>query len=190
MDRLLVTGRVGGKARRRAGMLLEVIYATGLRVSEALQVKLQHLMLNDGALLVEGGKGGKSRIVLVPPRTCERVERYLEEVRPLILSGVRSPYLFPTRSGKAQSRQGAWRDLKELGRSAGIGRPLYPHLLRHTCATHLLESGCDLRTVQILLGHADISTTEIYTHVLEERKRQVFQAAHPRAGGMSGQDRD
>jgi integrase/recombinase XerD len=181
MAALLDAGRRGGKANRRAGMLLELLYATGLRISEALNLRAEHIIFDSGIILVESGKGSKGRTVLMPKATVERLKDYLSGVHKLLTSDRYSPYVFPTRSGKALSRQMAWKDLKALGKSAGIKTGLHPHLLRHTCATHLLENGCDLRTVQILLGHADISTTEIYTHVLEERKRAVFQKAHPRA---------
>jgi integrase/recombinase XerD len=162
-------------------MLLELVYATGLRISEALGIRLEHLILDDGFILVEKGTGSKARQVVVAPATIERINYYLAEIRPLLLEGGYSPFLFPTRSGRPLSRQMAWKDLRDLGRAAGISPTLHPHLLRHTCATHLLEGGCDLRTVQILLGHAEISTTEIYTHVVEEHKRKVFMRAHPRS---------
>jgi integrase/recombinase XerD len=181
MAALLDAGRRGGKAHRRAGMLLEILYATGLRISEALNLRKEHILYSDGIILVESGKGAKGRTVLVPKSTMARLEEYLSGVHPSIATDRGSPYIFPTRSGGALSRQMAWKDLKTLGKIAGLKTELHPHLLRHTCATHLLENGCDLRTVQILLGHADISTTEIYTHVLEERKRSVFKKAHPRA---------
>ncbi len=181
MEKVLEAGRSGGKARRRAGMLVELMYATGLRVSEALSLKMAHLGLDEGAIHVESGKGGKGRKVPVPESTVEKLRLYVDEVRPLIAADWSTPYVFPTRTGGPLSRQAAWRDLKDLGKAAGVSTELYPHVFRHTCATHLLEGGCDLRTVQLLLGHADISTTEIYTHVLEGRKREVFQDAHPRS---------
>lgn len=181
MESLLETGRKGSKIQRRTGMLLELIYASGLRISEALALRIEHIRFDEGIVFIESGKGSKSRLALVPPATLERLKHYLSEIRPLILEGNVSTFLFPTRSGKALSRQMAWRDLKLLAKAAGISAKLHPHVLRHTCATHLLENGCDLRTVQLLLGHADISTTEIYTHVVEEQKRKVFHQAHPRA---------
>jgi len=181
MEKLLRTGRSGEKIERRAGMLLELMYATGLRISEAVELRLEHVLLNEGIILVEKGKGGKGRIAVIPGTTGKRLQEYIDEVRPLILGGQASRWLFPTRSGQNIRRQSAWRDLKALGKKAGIETEIHPHLLRHTCATHLLENGCDLMTVQALLGHADISTTEIYTHILEERKRSVFKKAHPRS---------
>jgi integrase/recombinase XerD len=181
MDALLEAGRHGSRTHRRNGMLLELMYATGLRISEAIRIRMEHLMLGDGAILVELGKGSKDRIVLIPPITRIHLEEYIRDIRPLILDTVHSSWVFPTSGGKPLDRQAAWRGIKELGREAGLKTSLHPHLLRHTCATHLLENGCDLLTVQALLGHADISTTEIYTHILEERKRKVFASAHPRA---------
>jgi integrase/recombinase XerD len=186
MEALLEAGRKGGKIQRRAGMLLELMYATGVRISEAVGLRLEHLLLDEGVILVEQGKGGKGRMVLIPNITKEHLREYLSEVRLLILGGDSSGWVFPTTSGAALGRQSAWRNLRELGKEAGIETELHPHLLRHTCATHLLENGCDLITVQALLGHADISTTEIYTHILEERKRSVFARAHPRARQVKG----
>ncbi len=183
MDRLITAGRSGTKINRRAGMMLELMYATGLRISEVVGLRMEHLLLDDEnpAILVIDGKGGKARMSPLPDRTIASMGEYLDEVRPLILSEANSHFVFPTVSGKRVSRQGAWKDLKSLGKAAGIETALYPHLLRHTCATHLLESGCDLITVQEILSHADISTTEIYTHILKKQKRQVFYKSHPRA---------
>ena len=178
---LLKTGRKGSKVQRRTGILLELMYAAGLRVSEAVKLKLENVRFDDSVIVVPEGKGGRGRICPIPPATLSRLKLYLDEVRPLILSGGYSPFLFPARTGRPLSRQSAWRDIKSLGRAAGLEIDLHPHLLRHTFATHLLENGCDLRTVQLLLGHSDISTTEIYTHVIEERKRRVFLQSHPRA---------
>jgi integrase/recombinase XerD len=162
-------------------MLLELMYATGLRISEAVELRLEHVLPKESIIMVEKGKGGKGRIVVIPGTTKKHLDQYIDSVRPLILGEEASRWLFPTRSGKNIKRQAAWRDLKALGKRAGIETGIHPHLLRHTCATHLLENGCDLMTVQALLGHADISTTEIYTHILEERKRSVFKKAHPRS---------
>jgi len=186
MERLLRAGMRGGKVERRAGMLVELMYATGLRVSEAVGLRVEHLLLDEAVILVQRGKGGKGRVVVAPPITLRHLREYLTEVLPLILEDSHSSQVFPTSSGRAMGRQAAWKDIKALGRAAGIETPLHPHVLRHTCATHLLENGCDLLTVQMLLGHADISTTEIYTHILEERKRSVFSSAHPRAGRVRG----
>ena len=183
MKKLLEMGKHGGKYQRRTGMLIELMYATGARISEAVSLRLENLLLDTDtpAILIREGKGGKPRISPLTKQTAENLSEYLDEVRPLILEGVPSPWVFPTRTGKPVARQTAWADIKQLGKLAGLAEKLHPHVLRHTCATHLLENGCDLRTVQLLLNHSDISSTEIYTHVLEERKRSVFQTAHPRA---------
>jgi len=181
IEKLLRAGRSGSKVQRRNGMILELMYATGMRVSEAVKLRVEHILLDQDAIIVESGKGRKGRIVLIPPSTRRRIEEYIGAVRPLITEGGHSRWVFPTRSGRAVDRQSVWRGLRELGRQAEIKSKIHPHLLRHTCATHLLENGCDLMTVQALLGHADISTTQIYTHILEDRKRRVFSAAHPRA---------
>ncbi len=185
MQRVLRAGRTGETTQRRAGMLVELMYATGLRVSEAVTLRMEHLLLDEGVILVESGKGGKGRAVVVPPSTGKQLMSYLEEVRPIVLGGKACRWVFPTRNGKPLARQSAWKAIRSLGEKAGLKKELHPHLLRHTCATHLLEHGCDLITVQTLLGHADISTTEIYTHILEERKREVFKRAHPRSGRES-----
>jgi integrase/recombinase XerD len=181
MQALLDEGLRGNKNQRRAGMLLELLYATGLRISEALNLKMQHIVFQEGTILVESGKGAKGRVAVMPPTTSDHLRQYIDEIRPLILESGYSPYVFPTKTGSALSRQAAWSDLRKLANATGIKTKLHPHLLRHTCATHLLDNGCDLRTVQLLLGHADISTTEIYTHVVESRKRRAFQQFHPRA---------
>ncbi len=181
MEVLLEAGRTGTKTQRRVGMIIELMYATGLRVSEAVGLRLEHIVFKENIILVESGKGGKDRVVILPEITSRRLREYIDEVRPLILGGGYSSWVFPTRTGRSIDRQTAWRDMKAIAREAGLKVDLHPHLLRHTCATHLIENGCDLLTVQALLGHSDISTTEIYTHILEDRKRKVFNAAHPRA---------
>jgi len=178
---LLGAGRKGTKTQRRTGMILELMYATGMRVSELVSIRMEHFVPDEDVILIEKGKGAKGRLVVLPPSTRQHLDDYISGARALILESGFSPWLFPTRSGKNIDRQSVWRNLKELGKIAGIKVEIHPHLLRHTCATHLLENGCDLITVQTLLGHSDISTTEIYTHVLEKRKRSVFRKAHPRA---------
>jgi integrase/recombinase XerD len=181
IKKLLDEGRKGDKLQRRTGIMLEVMYATGMRVSEMVGLRLEHLLLDEGVILIEKGKGSKGRTVLVPAITVKHLVEYLDEIRPLILEGGYSPWVFVSKAGNAINREYVWTLFKNLAKDAGIVKPMMPHLLRHTCATHLLENGCDLLTVQNLLGHSHISTTEIYTHVLEERKRKVFNVAHPRA---------
>jgi integrase/recombinase XerD len=164
--------------------LLEVLYATGVRVSELVGLRLTDLFLDQGYLQCHG-KGGKQRIVPLGDEATAWVRRYLTEARPVLARGRQSPWLFlNARAAQRLSRVGFWKILKAHGVKAGITsqkRPLTPHLLRHSFATHLLERGADLRAIQAMLGHADLTTTQIYTHVLEARLRQVYDRYHPRA---------
>ena len=160
--------------------MLEVLYATGIRVSELISLKLEDINLPVGYLTCMG-KGSKERIVPLGRKALERLEQYLKEARGTLVRRGTSPYLFTNRSGAKMSRQGFWKLLKAHGRTAGIKRRLSPHVLRHSFATHLLEHGADLRAVQMMLGHADISTTQIYTHVNRERLRRIYHDFHPRA---------
>ncbi|HEY6391142.1 MAG TPA: site-specific tyrosine recombinase XerD [Bryobacteraceae bacterium] len=160
--------------------MLELLYATGLRVSELCKVGASDLELNMGVVRVLG-KGNKHRIVPVGKAAIRAVELYLASGRPLLLKGRPSPYLFITNRGGAMSRQAFWKLLAGHGKKAGIFHDLTPHVLRHTFATHLLEGGADLRSVQTMLGHADISTTQIYTHVMRSRLRKTVDEHHPRA---------
>jgi integrase/recombinase XerD len=162
--------------------MLELLYATGLRVSELVDLKLFELSLSDQVLRATG-KGDKQRMVPLGDIAADWLQRYLAEARPVILKGRASDHVFVTgrRTGKAMTRQMAWTLIKKHATVAGIPREkISPHVLRHAFATHLLNHGADLRVVQLLLGHADISTTQVYTHVARERLKQLHERHHPR----------
>ncbi|TDI49692.1 MAG: site-specific tyrosine recombinase XerD [Acidobacteria bacterium] len=160
--------------------MLELLYATGLRISELLRLRLGDIHLDAGYLRC-WGKGSKERVVPLGSQADAAVQRYLAAGRPVLLKGRRSEFLFVNRQGGALSRQGFWKRIKRYGIEAGIAQPLSPHVLRHSFATHLLENGADLRAVQLMLGHSDISTTQIYTHVNRERLKRLYHDFHPRA---------
>ncbi|HPU21029.1 MAG TPA: site-specific tyrosine recombinase XerD [Alicycliphilus sp.] len=159
--------------------MLELMYASGLRVSELVTLKTFHLGLAEGVLRIMG-KGGKERLVPFGDEARRWLERYLLEARGVILGGQQTDDLFVTQRGSAMSRVMFWIIVKKCAQLAGITAPLSPHTLRHAFATHLLNHGADLRVVQLLLGHADISTTTIYTHVARERLKQLHAQHHPR----------
>jgi integrase/recombinase XerD len=161
--------------------LLELLYATGLRVSELIALRPQDLHL-DAGYLTTTGKGRKQRLVPVGREAAAWVERYVREGRPALAGKRNSSRLFVNARGGGSgiTRVGFWKILKEYGRTLGIARQLSPHVLRHSFATHLLERGADLRAIQLMLGHADLSTTQIYTHVLEARMRALYERFHPR----------
>jgi integrase/recombinase XerD len=183
VEKLLEQPDSGTPMGLRDRAMLEVLYSTGLRVSELIGLRVSDLDSKVGCVRCIG-KGDKERIVPVGKKAVSMVDKYLREGRPFLLRNARvngGPALFVNRRGVALSRVGVWKILSAYGRRAGLRIALTPHMLRHSFATHLLERGADLRSVQLMLGHADISTTQIYTHVVEERLKQIYKAHHPRA---------
>jgi integrase/recombinase XerD len=160
--------------------MLELLYATGLRVSELCRLEISAVERAMGLLRVTG-KGNKQRIVPFGDAAGAAIDVYLGDGRPRLLKGRASRFLFVTARGSAMTRQTFWKLLRGYGLRAGISRPLTPHVIRHSFATHLVEGGADLRSVQIMLGHADISTTQVYTHVARSRLREIVDRHHPRA---------
>ncbi len=180
VDRLLsaAAGAVPEDVRDRT--MLDLLYATGLRVSELVLLKLREVNRSAGFLLTFG-KGGKERLVPLGEAAALSLEEYLATVRPKLDKKGTSEYLFLSRLGKPMTRQAFWNIIKKRAVQAGIGKNISPHTLRHSFATHLLENGADLRSVQIMLGHADLSTTQIYTHITRERLKKIHEEFHPRA---------
>jgi integrase/recombinase XerD len=163
----------------RNDAMIELLYATGLRVSELVSLPMGAVNLEAGYLIAYG-KGSKERLVPIGKCAREKLSRYLTVARPHLLKMKNAHLLFINRSGKGISRQAFWMQLRDYARKAGIRRTITPHMLRHSFASHLLEGGADLRSVQMLLGHADISTTQIYTHVAREQLKRVHRENHPR----------
>jgi integrase/recombinase XerD len=184
VDRILAAPNLATPIGLRDRAMLEVLYSTGLRVSELLSLRLTDLDMRMGSVRCIG-KGDKERLVPIGRKAISAVEQYLAGARPqFIQKGGSTPYhqvLFLTRGGRKLSRISVWKILHDYGTKVGLRGRLTPHKLRHSFATHLLEGGADLRSVQLMLGHADISTTQIYTHVVEERLKQIYKAHHPRA---------
>lgn len=179
VERLLQSPIGDSAIALRDRAMLEVVYATGMRVSELINLQLGDLKLDVGCLNAFG-KGSKQRLIPLGEVALEILNKYLHYGRAKLLKDKRSEAVFLNIRGQAMSRQGFWKKLKEYAIKAGIPQNIYPHMLRHSFATHLLENGADLRSVQMLLGHADISTTQIYTHVIQERLKQVHEQFHPR----------
>lgn len=180
VDRLLAAPDLSSPSGLRNRAILEVLYATGMRVSELTGLTVQQLNADAGFVLVMG-KGSKERVVPLGEEALDWIRRYRESARPALLGERTSPALFVTARGGALSRQMVWVMIGRCARAAGITKHLSPHTLRHSFATHLLEHGADLRSVQLLLGHADISTTQIYTHLEQERLKRIYKQFHPRA---------
>ncbi len=180
IDMLLQRPESGKPTALRDTAMLHLLYAAGLRVSELIHVRIADIDAGEGVIQILG-KGGKQRLVPVGRQALAAVEAYLLQGRPAMLRDRVSPYLFVTAQGKAMTRQGFWKLLRAHSREAGIFHGVSPHVLRHSFATHLLEGGADLRSVQAMLGHADIGTTQIYTHVMRSRLRKTIDRHHPRA---------
>jgi len=170
---------VESPAGLRDKAMLELLYATGLRVSELAGLTMNSINWQAGFLVVMG-KGSKERVVPVGKKAYDCVRRYIEEARPVFMKSKTTDVLFLNRFGRAFTRQGLWKIIGGYAQKAGLQKNVHPHTFRHSFASHLLEGGADLRAVQVMLGHADISTTQIYTHVTKERLRQVHRKFHPR----------
>ncbi len=179
VESLLRTPKARDLMGARDKASLELMYATGMRVSELINLKISDLNMDVGFAKCFG-KGGKERIVPFGKKAKDNIARYLDKSRPVFLKKKVSNFLFLTRLGKPMSRQTFWKIIKKYAREAGIKKKISPHSLRHSFATHILERGADLRIVQELLGHADISTTQIYTHVSKDRLKSIHQKYHPR----------
>jgi integrase/recombinase XerD len=180
VDALLGAPDVSHPLGLRDRALIELLYATGLRVSELVGLRTADVRLAEGFLKTLG-KGSKERIVPIGDEAANWVGKYQREARPALAKKRESPWLFLNNRGQRLSRVGFWKGLKAYGAKAGIRSSISPHVLRHSFATHLLDRGADLRAIQAMLGHADLSTTQIYTHVLEARLRQVYDRFHPRS---------
>ena len=159
--------------------MFEILYACGLRVTELVELLVTEIIIQDGVIRVTG-KGQKTRLVPMGEESLDWVKSYLKDSRPKILKERISKYLFVTNRGASMTRQTFWHLIKKYSIKAGISKPISPHVLRHAFATHLINHGADLRVVQMLLGHSDISTTQIYTHVARERLKKLHQEHHPR----------
>ncbi len=180
VERLLTAPDISTPKGLRDKAMLELLYATGVRVSELVQLRLNQVNLEVGYVLIVG-KGGKERFVPIGRKAQEALEIYLQKGRPHLLKNKTSPYLFLGYKGQPLTRQGFWEIIKRYALAAGIAKPISPHTLRHSFATHLLQRGADLRSVQTMLGHASVITTQIYTHITKEHLKKSYVKFHPRA---------
>ena len=179
VEALLKAPNLNDDQGMRDRAMLELLYACGLRVSELILILMTEVSLTEGVIRVTG-KGNKTRLVPLGEEACFLIDQYVKKSRDLILKQKQSKYLFVTSRGGPMSRQAFWYLIKRYAGISGITQPLSPHVIRHAFATHLLNHGADLRVVQMLLGHSDISTTQIYTHVARERLKDLHQKHHPR----------
>ena len=179
VERLLAAPDLSGALGIRDRTMLEVLYATGLRVSELVGLKHPQVNLNQGVVRISG-KGNRERLVPLGAESIRWINQFMDGPRAEILGAQVTDYLFPTRRGDRMTRQSFWHIIKRYARLARVDKPLSPHTLRHAFATHLLNHGADLRVVQMLLGHSDLSTTQIYTHVARERMKDLHGRHHPR----------
>lgn len=180
VNRLLEQPDITNPVGMRDRAMIELLYSAGLRVSELVNLRLNDLQMETGCVRCIG-KGNKERLVPMGRTAIAAVKKYLNGSRQALAGENASPYLFLNRFGARIGRIGFWKKLSDYGKEAGLRLKLKPHMLRHSFATHLLERGADLRSVQLMLGHADISTTQIYTHVAKDRLKEVYKAHHPRA---------
>jgi integrase/recombinase XerD len=180
VDALLARPDASTPMGLRDKAMLELLYATGMRVSELIGLRWEDFEVNLGVVRCRG-KGDKERLIPVGKAALRAVETYVQQGRPALAKEKGSSFLFLNNRGAGLSRVAFWMLIRKYGRAAGVSTPITPHVLRHSFATHLLERGADLRSIQLMLGHSDISTTQIYTHVVKERLKQVYQEHHPRA---------
>jgi integrase/recombinase XerD len=179
VDALLAAPKVAEPLGHRDRTMLEVLYATGVRVSELINMKLNQINLNQGVVRIVG-KGDRERLIPLGDEAQDWIREFIDGPRGEILLERQTEYLFPTRRGDRMTRQAFWHIIKRYAKKAGISKKLSPHTVRHAFATHLLNNGADLRVVQLLLGHSDVSTTQIYTHVARERMKELHGRHHPR----------
>ncbi len=178
--RILASPDISSPLGSRDAAMIELMYASGLRVTELVTLTMDQIDLELGYIRIMG-KGAKERIVPIGDEALEKIRHYIQNFRGKILNGKKSSYLFITSRGRKITRQSFWMRLKMYARRAGISRRITPHMIRHSFATHLLQGGADLRSVQMMLGHTDISTTQIYTHITMERLREIHRRYHPRS---------